>query len=178
MNYAVQPYKGANVKPNGFLKMRGLFQLVLVILLLLLVCSAGCVEEQPKNLSECINASLTAPISRTDAVLVALSDPEVVERVEDYSFRISVKESSNPGAREEAFRDIYLVQIERYSSTTGEQAASLLVEVTHDGRIGSLFWMPSARGPYTKPPENMSAGGLSGGGSLPGLDDLPISEQG
>lgn len=138
-----------------------------VILFLLLLCSTGCVEEQPKNLSECIGSSLTAPISRTDAVLVALSDPEVVERVENYSFRISVKESSNPGACEEAFRDIYLVQIERYSPTTGEQAASLLVEVTYDGRIGSFFWMPSARGPYTKPPENMSAAGIPGGGSLP-----------
>ena len=153
---------------NGFLKIPGVSLFVLVILLLLLVCSAGCVEEQPKNLSECIGSSLTAPISRTDAVLVALSSPEVVERVEDYSFQISVKESSNPGAREDAFRDIYLVQIERYFPTTGEQAASLLVEVTYDGRIGSLFWMPSARGPYTKPPENMSGGGLSGEGSFPG----------
>jgi len=146
-----------------------------VILSLLLLCSAGCVEEQPKNLSECIGSSLTAPISRTDAVLVALSDPEIVEKVKDesYSFRISVAEGSSPEAREEAFREYYLVRIDRYSLTTGEQAAGLLVTVTYDGRIGPTLWVSPARGPYTKPPENMSAGGSS-----PGPDGLPVSEQG
>jgi hypothetical protein len=154
---------------HGFLKIRGLLLLVLVPLSLLLVCSAGCVEEQPKNLSECIGASLTAPIPRTDAVLVARSDPDIVERVrgEDYKFRISVAEGSSPEAREEAFREVYLVQIDRYSLTTGEQAAGLLVTVTYDGHVGPTLWMPPARGPYTKPPENMSAAGVPGGGSLP-----------
>ena len=165
---------------NGFLKMRRLSLLVLVPLSLLLLCSAGCVEEQPANLSECISSSLTTPISRTDAVLVALSDPEIVEKVKDesYSFRISVAEGSSPEAREEAFQEYYLVRIDRYSLTTGEQAAGLLVTVTHDGRVGPILWVSPARGPYTKPPENISAGGLPGGGSLPGPDGLPVSEQG
>jgi len=152
---------------NGFLKVRGLFLLVLVPLSLLLLCSTGCVEEQPKNLSECINSSLTAPISRTDAVLVALSSPEVIERVENYSFRISVAEGSSPEAREEAFREFHLVQIDRYSLTTSEQTTSLLVTVTYDGRVGPILWVSPARGPYTKPPENMSAAGIPGEGSLP-----------
>jgi hypothetical protein len=139
-----------------------------VILFLLLLCSAGCVEEQPKNLSECIGSSLTAPISRTDAVLVALSDREVTERVENYSFRISVAEGSSPEAREEAFQEYYLVRIDRYSLTTDEQAAGLLVTVTYDGRVGPILWVSPARGPYTRPPENVSAGGTSGGGSFAG----------
>ncbi len=147
----------------------GIIGVSTIILSLLFLCSAGCVAEQPKNLSECIASSLTAPISRTDAVLVALSDPEIVEKVrgENYSFRISVVEGSSPEAREEAFRDYYLVQIDRYSLTTGEQAAGLLVTVTYDGRIGPTLWVSPARGPYTQPPENVSAGGLPGGGSLP-----------
>jgi len=149
---------------------RGMIGGSAVILFLLVLCSAGCVEEQPTNLSECVRSSLTAPISRTDAVLVALSDPEIVERVkgENYTFQISIAEGSSPEAREEAFREVHLVRIDRYSLTTGEQAAGLLVTVTYDGRVGPIHWMSPARGPYTKPPENISAGGTSGGRSLPG----------
>ena len=48
----------------------------------------GCIEEQSMNLSEDVNNSPTDPISRTDAVIVALSHPDC-RTIENDSFQIS-----------------------------------------------------------------------------------------
>jgi len=128
----------------------------MVILSLALFCCTGCVEEQPTNLSECINNSLTEPISRTDAVIVALADPEVVAMVENYSFHISVGTGSSPEARDEALKEFYSVRIDRYDLATHVQTTSLLVAVTFDGRVDHILWEPPPRGPV-QPRENITA---------------------
>lgn len=106
------------------------------ILSILLICCAGCVQNQPANQSECTNNSLTEPISRTDAVIIALSHPGVPEAIENVPFQISVgtlRVSADP--REDYPGEFYAVYIERANSSTDEQLETLAVDVTMDGQV-------------------------------------------
>lgn len=116
---------------------------LLVILSCALFCCSGCVEEQPTNLSDCINNSLSTPISRTDAVIVALAHPGIAEEIENTSFNISVGTLSVPEVREGTRREFYVVRISRFNITTDEPLESIWIDVTHDGRVYKVRRMPS-----------------------------------
>ncbi len=103
------------------------------------------------NTSECIDLSLTEPISRPDAVIIALSHPGVAETIENDSFQISVGKLSVPDAREEKLREYYVVRIERFDAAAYEPLGSLLVDVTYDGSVYKVRRMP--------PPESPSISG-------------------
>lgn len=108
----------------------------MAILSVLFICCAGCVQEQPVNQSECTNNSLTEPISRADAVIIALSYPEVIKAIENASFKISVGTLSAPTYPQKDYpRELYVVYIERSNSSTDEQLETLAVDVTMDGQI-------------------------------------------
>ena len=123
----------------------------MVVLLSILVFCTGCVEERSMNTSECIDLSLTEPISRPDAVIIALSHPGVAETIENDSFQISVGKLSVPDAREEKLREYYVVRIERFDAAAYEPLGSLLVDVTYDGSVYKVRRMP--------PPESPSISG-------------------
>lgn len=109
---------------------------MIAILSVLLICCAGCVQEQPANPSECTNNSLTEPISRVDAVIIALSHPGVPEAIENVSFQISVGTLSAPTYPQEDYPgELYVVYIERFNSNTDEQLETLAVDVTMDGQV-------------------------------------------
>jgi hypothetical protein len=120
---------------------------LLVFLSVTLLCGSGCMEEQPVNLSECINRSLTKPISPSEAVIVALADPEVAGMLENYSVDISVEESTSLAADGETYERFHSVKITRYNLITHEQASYLLVDITYDGRVDGIGWEPPIHGP-------------------------------
>jgi hypothetical protein len=138
-----------------FAKIRAVGAL-LVFLSIALLCGSGCVEEQPANLSECISQSLTKPISRSEAIIVALADPEVPPMLENYSFDISVCQSSSLAADRETTEQFHLVRITRYELITHKQVSYLLVYVTYDGRVDDIGWEPPLYGP-PELLENLSA---------------------
>lgn len=115
---------------------------LLIILSIILFCCTGCIEEQPTNLSKSINISLIEPISRTDAVIVALSHPGVAETIENDSFQISVGKLSVPDSREERLKEYYVVHIDRFNITTHEPLESLLIDVTYDGSVYKVRRLP------------------------------------
>lgn len=112
----------------------------MVILSVLLFCCTGCVEEQPVNQSRYINISLTEPISQEDAVLVALSYPEVAKTIENDSFRITVEKLTASDVREGMLKEYHMVYIDRFNSTTHEPLESLQVIVTYDGDVYKIWW--------------------------------------
>lgn len=119
------------------------------ILSILLICCAGRVQDQPANQSECLNNSLTEPISRIDAVIIALSHPGVPEAIEHVSFQISVgtlRISADP--REDYPGELYVVYIDRFNSSTDEQLETLAVDVTMDGQVYKIrtFSPPTREG--------------------------------
>lgn len=126
---------------------------LVAVLSVILLCCTGCIEEQSMNLSEDVNNSPTDPISRTDAVIVALSHPGVAETIENDSFQISVGELSVQDVREERFKEYYVVHIDRFDITTHEPLEGLLVDVTYDGSVYKVRRLP--------PPENPSISGVS-----------------
>lgn len=115
---------------------------LIIILSFALFCCTGCVEERPMTLSECINNSLTEPISRPDAVIVALSHPGVAEAIENDSFQISVGTLNVPDIREQSLKKFYVVRIDRSNITTHEPLESLLVDVTYEGSVYKVRRMP------------------------------------
>lgn len=126
---------------SGKPKTRIIGGLVVILSLTFLLC-AGCVGERSENLSECINNSFTTPISRADAVIVALSHPGVAEAIEQYPFYISVDTAKYPDVPEEGFKEYYIVRIERYNTTSREQLESLLVDVTSEGYVYKVRRLP------------------------------------
>ena len=119
------------------------FSLVLValmaILSVLFFCSTGCVEEQPVNQTEYINIPLTEPISQADAVIVALSNPEVAKTIEIDSFRITVEKLTVSDVREGRLKEYHMVYIDRFNSTTHEPLEGLQVIVTYDGNVYKIW---------------------------------------
>lgn len=127
---------------NGNIGMRT-FSLVLTVLMVslsaLLFCCAGCIEEQPVNQTKCINISLTEPISQADAVIVALSHPEVAKTIESDSFRIAVGKFTASDVREGRLKEYHMVYIDRFNSTTREPLEGLQVIVTYDGDVYKIW---------------------------------------
>jgi len=111
----------------------------MVIISVLLFCCTGCVEEQPVNQSKYINISLTEPISQADAVIVALSYPEVAKTVENDSFRITVGKFTASDVREGRLKEYHMVYVDRFNSTTHEPLEGLQVIVTYDGDVYKIW---------------------------------------
>jgi serine protease inhibitor len=112
---------------------------LMVILSVLLFCCAGCIEEQPVNQTDYINIPLTEPISQADAVIVALSYPEVAKTIENDSFQIAVGKLSVSDVREGRLKEFHMVYIDRSNSTTHEPLESLQVIVTYDGNVYKIW---------------------------------------
>lgn len=110
-----------------------------LILPVLLFCCMGCIEEQPVNQTGYINISLTEPISQADAVIVALSYPEVAKTVENDSFRITVGKFTASDVREGRLKEYHMVYVDRFNSTTHEPLESLQVIVTYDGNVYKIW---------------------------------------
>ncbi|MDD3621817.1 MAG: hypothetical protein PHQ81_05385 [Methanofollis sp.] len=118
---------------------------MIALLLVLFICCAGCVQEQPMNPSEYGDNSSTESISRSDAVIIALSHPGVPEAIDNVSFQISVGELSVSTLSipvPDYPKEFYVVSIERSNISTDEPLETLLVDVTKDGRIYKVRRMP------------------------------------
>lgn len=97
------------------------------------------------NPSEYGDNSSTEPISRSDAVIIALSHPGVPEAIDNVSFQISVGELSVSTLSipvPDYPKEFYVVSIERSNISTDEPLETLLVDVTKDGRIYKIRRMP------------------------------------
>jgi hypothetical protein len=131
---------------------------ILIALIFISGCSCGCLEdspyESPVTVSPTETPSVSARLSEEEAREIALSDPEIQEKIRGYTINVSVREGHlGPPDADVA----YVVYIEVFDPCTGSHVITHLVSVNDEGEIVSKYYLTPPKIPSDLP-KNTSSG--------------------